>query len=57
MRNIKLDTKSIRYRCLKCGSVFTAAVISQQSFLKCPKCNFTVLEKVRRDMGNRVLAR
>jgi len=60
MRNIKVESKTIRYRCLRCGGVFTAYRVfseNRRNIYQCPECGFTVLEKVRRDMGNRLLAR
>jgi DNA-directed RNA polymerase subunit RPC12/RpoP len=57
MKNIRVYSKEIRYRCLKCGKVSTAEEISEMSYFSCPKCGFLILEKVRRDFSNEVLAR
>jgi len=57
MRNIKVETTSIKYRCLRCGRVFTAKKLSKERQLKCPECGFPVIEKARRDMAIHIKAR
>jgi len=57
MRNIRLVSTEIKYRCLRCGRISTAKAISTQVRFQCPHCGFTILEKVRREFANEVLAR
>ena len=57
MRNIKVETTSIKYRCLRCGRLFTAKKLSKERQLKCPECGFPVIEKARRDMAIHIKAR
>ena len=52
-----MDTTSIKYRCLRCGAVFTAKRLSRERNLKCPECGFPVIEKARRDMARHIKAR
>ena len=57
MKNIRVYTKDIKYKCLRCGAVSTAEEISEMSYFSCPKCGFMILEKVRKDVSREVLAR
>ncbi len=57
MKNIRVYTTEISFRCLKCGKVSTAREISEMSYLQCPECGFNILEKVRRERVKEVLAR
>ncbi len=57
MKNIRVYSKDIKYRCLRCGAVSTAEEISEMSYFSCPKCGFMILEKVRKDVSREVLAR
>lgn len=57
MKNIRLLTRELKYRCLKCGAISTAEEISMMSYFQCPKCGYMVMEKVRKEFSNEVLAR
>ncbi len=55
--NIRVSSTEIKYRCLRCGRISTAKAISSQVRFQCPHCGFSILEKVRREFANEVIAR